>query len=123
MDAEGERLPSRLGLTIGLTIEQTIGISLYVQPIYIAEPLQANRTGDYWAGMHHKYHAFLHSRILPGYSLPLYKLLIYIAGMQGCIAGVYACDPGMHHYPKNVGTVRQSTTSSILSSQKVQKFH
>ena len=47
MDAEGERLPSRLGLTIGLTIEQTIGISLYVQPIYTAEPLQANRTGDF----------------------------------------------------------------------------
>ena len=48
MDAEGERLPSRLGLTIGLTIEQTIGIGLYVQPIYIAEPWQANRTGNYW---------------------------------------------------------------------------
>ena len=47
MGAEGERLPSRLGLTIGLTIEQTIGIGLYVQPIYTAEPWQANRTGDF----------------------------------------------------------------------------
>lgn len=46
MDAEGERLPSRLGLTIGLTIEQTIGIGLYVQPIYIAEPWQIVYTND-----------------------------------------------------------------------------
>ena len=46
MDAEGERLPSRLGLTIGLTIEQTIGIGLYVQPIYTAEPLQIVYTND-----------------------------------------------------------------------------